>query len=505
MRRVVSLYLPTWPTDRLRRRLGPHAPSPKTPLVLVGRQGRKRLVLAADPAALAHRLHPGMAATQARALVADLVVHPFDPAGDAAALDQLALWALRRYAPIVAADPPDGLVLDVTGAGHRYGGDQGLLDDLIAQTASVGLDARAALADTWGAAHALARQVARPTIAVERGGPAIRHLPVRALRLPADMVEGLERLGIDTIGELEAKPRAPLALRFGPELTRRLDQAYGRAPEPITPIDAPELIQVRRLFAEPIGAPETLARYTLKLVEALSATLESQGLGAIRLDLRFERIDNRTEAIRVGLARPVRDVGRLARLLCDRIETVDPGLGVEAMVLAAPVVLPLDWSPISGDLTGPATPDIGDLIDLLANRLGPQKLYRLAPAQSDVPERATRKLPPTAPPVTETWARRWPRPSRLLARPEAIEAVALLPDQPPVAFSWRGVRHRVKRADGPERIFGEWWRRDGERDAVRDYFQLEDEAGARFWVYRRGDGEQAHTGDLSWWLHGLFG
>jgi len=463
------------------------------------------VVLAADSAARAYGLHPGMAATQARALVADLVVHPFDPTGDAAALDQFALWALRRYAPIVAADPPDGLVLDVTGAGHRYGGDAGLLEDLIAQTAAVGLDARAALADTWGAAHALARNLAQPPLVVALGGPAIRGLPLRALRLPSDMVDGLGRLGIDTIGELEAKPRASLALRFGPELIRRLDQAYGRVQEPITPIDAPEMIQVRRVFAEPIGAPETLARYTLKLVEALSEALEAQGLGASRLDLRFERIDNRTEAIRVGLARPVRDVARLTRLLCDKIETVDPGLGVEAMVLAAPVVLPLDGSPSAGDLGGSATPDIGDLVDLLANRLGPQNLYRLAPAQSDVPERSIRKLSPTAPPVSETWTRRWPRPSRLLAQPEAIEAVALLPDQPPVAFSWRGVRHRVRRADGPERIFGEWWRRDGERDAVRDYFQLEDEAGARFWVFRRGDGAQPQTGDLSWWLHGLFG
>ncbi|QYC11478.1 Y-family DNA polymerase [Brevundimonas nasdae] len=505
MRRVVSLYLPTWSTDRLRRRLGPDSPSPETPLVLVGRQGRKRLVLAADPAALAHRLHPGMAATQARALVGDLVVHDFDPAGDASALDQLALWALRRYAPIVAADPPDGLVLDVTGATHRYGGDQALLDDLIAQTTSVGLNARAALADTWASAHALARHLALPSLTVERGGPALSDLPPRALRLPPDMVEGLGRLGVDTIGELEARPRAPLALRFGPELTRRLDQAYGRAAEPITPIDTPDLVQVRRVFAEPIGAPETLARYTLKLVEALCVDLEAKGLGATRLDLRFERVDNRTEAIRVGTARPVRDVKRLTRLLCDKIETVDPGLGVEAMSLAAPIALPLDWAPIAGDLTGPAAPEIGDLVDLLANRLGPQRLYRLAPAQSDVPERSTRKLPPTAPPVTETWPRRWPRPSRLLDRPEAIEAVALLPDQPPVAFTWRRIRHRVRRADGPERIFGEWWRRDGERDAVRDYFQLEDEAGARFWVYRRGDGEQAHTGDLTWWLHGLFG
>ncbi len=462
-------------------------------------------MLAADQAALERRLYPGMAATQARALVEDLIVQDLDPVADALALEQLALWALRRYAPVVAADPPDGLVLDVTGATHRYGGDAGLLSDLIARTAEVGLDARVAMADTWGAAHALARHRARPSILCGPGERALASLPTGALRLPSDMVEALARLGIDTVGEIEAKPRAPLALRFGPELTRRLDQAYGRTPEPITPVDAPELIKAHRVFAEPIGAPETLARYTLKLVETLCAELEARALGATRVDLRFERVDNRIEAVRVGTARPVRDIGRLTRLLCDKIETVDPGLGVEVMVLSAPVVQPLDWSSRPGDLTAPAERDVADLVDQLTNRLGRSRLYRLAPAQSDVPERSIRKLAPTAPPVAETWARRWPRPSRLLARPEAIEAVALLPDQPPVAFSWRGVRHRVRRADGPERIFGEWWRRDGEIDAVRDYFQLEDEAGARFWVYRRGDGEQAATGDLSWWLHGLFG
>lgn len=144
-------------------------------------------------------------------------------------------------------------------------------------------------------------------------------------------------------------------------------------------------------------------------------------------------------------------------------------------------------------------------MDTLANRLGAQRLYRIAPAESDVPERSTRKLAPTAAPVGQSWPARWARPTRLLARPEPIEAMALLPDQPPVSFTWRGVRRRVRRADGPERIYGEWWRRDGEVDAVRDYFRIEDEAGQRFWVFRRGDGEQASTGDLSWFLHGLFG
>jgi len=463
------------------------------------------VVIASDAAAQAQRLYPGMAATQARALVPDLVVHDHDPIGDEAGLAELALWALRRYAPVVAADPPDGLVLDATGATHRHGGDEAFLADMVARASAVGLTARAAMADTWGSAHALARHVARPTLVADRGAPLMALLPTGALRIAPPMVAALSRMGIDTVAEVEAKPRAPLALRFGPELTRRLDQAYGRTAEPIDPVEAEDLVQVRQVFAEPIGAPETLARYTHKLVEVLCAALETRGLGALKLDLRFHRVDNRIEAIRVGTAKPVRNVRRMNRLLCDKLETVDPGLGVEIMVLTAPVAEPLDWRPVATDLTIAPVPDVADLVDVLANRFGARRLYRLAPAQSDVPERSFRKLAPTEDTRSEAWPRRWPRPSRLLSHPEPIETVALLPDQPPVSFSWRGVRRRVRRADGPERIFGEWWRRDGELDAVRDYFQLEDEAGERFWVFRRGDGERAVTGDLSWYLHGLFG
>jgi protein ImuB len=507
MRRVVSLYLPTWPTDRLRRRLGKDAPPADVPVVMVGRSGRKRLVLAADAAAQALRLYPGMAVTQARALCAELIAHDADPQGDAEALDRLALWALRLYAPIVAADPPAGLVIDASGAAHLFGGEDALLADMVARLATAGFSARAAIAGTWGAAHALARFIHQPTTMVpsDQSGRAIAHLPTWALRLPDGMPDALGKMGIDTVGEIEAKPRAPLALRFGPELTRRLDQAYGRTSEPIEPVEAPELIQVRRMFPEPIGAPETLARYTLQLVEALCEALEAKGLGARTLDMRFHRVDNRIEVIRVGMAKPVRDIKRLTRLLCDKLETVDPGFGVETMVLAAPRAAALTWKPVATDLAEAPTPDVADLVDTLVNRLGSGRLYRAAPAQSDVPERSVRRIEPTAAPAGETWPAHWPRPTRLLSRPERIETLALMPDQPPTAFTWRGVRRRVKRADGPERIFGEWWRRDGEMDAVRDYFQLEDEAGERFWVFRRGDGEQPATGDLTWFLHGLFG
>ena len=506
MRVVVSLFLPSWPSDRLLRRLGAAAPPAETPLALVGREGRRRIVTAVNPAARAAGLRPGMAATGAGALVPGLAVHDATPAEDAAGLDRLALWALRRYAPIVAADPPDGLVIDATGATHLHGGGKVMLADLIARLRAAGIAARAAMAPSWGAAHALARFGPELVAVVppERLTESLAPLPVAALRLPADTVDGLRRLGFDTVGELAAGPRAPLLLRFGPGLGRRLDQAFGEAFEIITPVAVPELVGVGRAFAEPISAPETLARYTGLLVEALCRLLEARGLGVRRLDLRFHRVDDRVEAIRVGTAKPVRAPKRLMRLLTDRLETVAPGFGGERMTLAAPVVEPLTYR--DGHAFGePAEADVSALIDTLANRVGADRLYRLARVESEVPERSVRKIAPLAGPTATRWPVDWPRPTRLLDRPEPVETLALLPDHPPVHFTWRGVRRRVRRADGPERIFGEWARSDAELLAVRDYFLVEDETGERFWLYRTGDDADPATGTQAWFLHGLFG
>ena len=465
-------------------------------------------MLAANDAAKGLGIYPGAAAARAQAVAADLIIQDADLEGDAEGLDKLALWALKAFSPIVAPDYPDGLVIDATGAAHLKGGESAYLKDLVRRLARVGVTAHAAMSGSWGSAHALARYRATPTLVVDsaESGRAIADLPVRALRLPADTIDGLSKLGFDVVGELESSARAPLVHRFGPELVRRLDQAYGRAVEPIEPVEAPELVQVRRAFApEPIGAPETLARYTIKLVEALCAALEERGLGVRIADLRFHRVDNRIEVVRVATAKPVRDLKRLARLLCDKIETVDPGFGVEQMVLAAIATEPLVWKPRANDLTAPALPDVTDLIDTLANRLGRSgRLYRLDPGDSFVPERSVQKVAPTAPAPELAWPENWPRPARLLPKPEPVIAMALLPDQPPTAFTWRGQRRRVVRADGPERVHGEWWRRPGELWAVRDYFQLETESGERFWVFRRGDGEWGSSGDLSWYLHGLF-
>ncbi|MDB5396774.1 MAG: imuB [Rhodospirillales bacterium] len=465
------------------------------------------MILAADQAARVAGLYAGMPATQAQALVPGLVIQDADPAGDRAALERLALWALHHYAPIVTADPPDGLVIDTTGADHLHGGEEAMLQAIAGRLKTSGIASRAAIADSWGAAHAFARFQSEPIIVIPPGESArqLAQLPIAALRLQADMVERLRVLGFERVGELAAQPRAPLALRFGPELGRRLDQAMGRLAEAITPIRPPDPIEVRRSFAEPIAAAETIARYIGKLVTQLSEALEAKGLGTKRLDLLFHRLDNRIEAIRVGTALPVRDARRLTRLLCDKIETVDPGFGVELMVLRATLVEPVAHRQAISSLVGEPDADVSELIDTLANRIGSERLYRIAPVASDVPERSVSRVPPMAPESGAGWPDHWPRPSRLLPHPESIETVALLPDHPPVAFTWRGIRRRVRRADGPERVFGEWWKRDAELASVRDYFQVEDDAGERFWLYRAGDGEDAATGSHRWFLHGIFG
>jgi protein ImuB len=476
------------------------------PLVLVGQAGRRREVVAANAAAIRIGLRVGMPATKAQALVKELVIHHADPAADGEALERLAVWALR-YSPVVAIDGPDGLVIDATGASHLHGGEDAILADMISRLESVGITARAAMADTRGAAHALARFAAQSSLVIPERESAerIKPLPIAALRLTADIVDDLGRLGFERVSDLLATPRAPLTLRFGPELGRRMDQATGRTGDPIEPVRPPDIIETQQLFAEPIGAPETIARYVAKLTIKLCQEMELRGLGARRLDLLFGLVDNRVQAIRVGTAQPVRDAKRLTRLLCDKIEKVDPGFGIEIMRLAATAADPFNTKQTISSLVVEPEADISGLIDILSNRVGETRLYRFEPVASDVPERSFRRVAAAAPASKEGWPAHWPRPARLLTPPELIETVALLPDHPPVNFTWRGSRRRVRRADGPERVFGEWWKRDAELIAVRDYFQVEDDAGERFWIFRAGDGEDAATGSHKWFLHGIFG
>jgi protein ImuB len=459
-------------------------------MVVISRSGSKRTVCAADDAARKLGLRVGMPASKAQALVADLAMYDADPVGDLAALDKMALWMLRQYSPVVAVDGADGIVLDTEGADHLQGGEELMLSGM---------------ADTWGAAHAIARLTSAEWTVVPVSGTAkvVLGLPIVCLRLAPETINGLRVLGIDTVGQLSAMPRAPLTLRFGPEVGRRLDQLFGRVAEPIDPIRSPEIVEVSRPFSEPIGAAETIAKYVGRLVVQLCAELETRGLGVRRADLIVHRVDNSIQAVRAGLAKPVRDDKRLTRLLTDRIEKIDPGFGIEKLSLVAVWAEPLEEKQQSSSLIEEAVVDVTPLVDVLGNR--GQRIYRIAPVASDVPERSFRHVGPMSEETGVDWPTTWPRPSRLFARPEEIEVMNVLPDSPPRTMTWRGKRRRIVRGDGPERVFGEWWLRDAELHAVRDYYVVEDESGERFWVYRAGDGVDTATGSHRWFIHGIYG
>ena len=440
-----------------------------------------------------------MALAHATALVPGLVILDGQPEADAEALRRLAAWC-HRYSPLTAPDPPDGLWLDVTGCAHLFRGEAALLDALAGRFARDGLHSCGGVADTPGAAHAVARH-GGGVVPAGAHRDALASLPIAALRLAPEVAATLRRLGIERVAHLERLPRAALARRFGPQVVLRLDQAHGRVHEPILPLVPEELLQHRVTFLEPLLTADALSVAVQHLVGPLCSQMERTGLGARRLDLLFERVDGGVQAVRIGTGRPSRDVRHLSRMLDERLEEVDPGLGVEAMRLVIPLAEPLAWRQ---DAAGPAMPDVSALVDRLSNRLGTAQVFRAEPVESDVPERSVRLVPALARPGGARWPSRWPAPVRLLNPPQPVEALAALPDGPPAAFTWRRRRHRVRHADGPERIHGEWWLRDGEVWAVRDYFRVEDGEGTRFWLFRRGDGVDPATGTLEWFLHGLF-
>src|SRR5579883_2484101 len=340
MRRVMSLWLPNWAIDRWRRQGSrKHRSFDDTPLVLAATIGNRRLVTAADFEAQAMGIAPGMPLTDARALHPALAVAESDPTRDAAALARLAAWC-GRYSPWVSPHGRDGIWLDITGCAHLRGGESALAAELIERLARQDIAGRVAVADTPGAAWAVVRGSGATTAVVPEGGArqALAPLSVGALRLDPMAVAELERLGLRRIGDLYAMPRAALAARFGETLAHRLDQALGLAAEPLSPLPTAPSRWARRRFAEPIGTAEDIVAATRELLIVLCRSLADEMLGARRLILTLYRIDGTSEAASIGTARPSRDPGHLLRLLEERLALLDPGLGIEDMLLAAPAV-----------------------------------------------------------------------------------------------------------------------------------------------------------------------
>jgi protein ImuB len=499
MRRVVSLFLPTWATDRVRRTNG-GLPPPEVPLITAMQSGNQRLIASVDEAAARLKLRPGMTIAHAQSLVPNLNIHDAMPVEDEAWLMRLTLWC-TRYSPLVTPDPPNGVFIDIAGSAHLFKGEASLLQDLKTRLTAERIQSRAAVADMPGCAWAMARFAKDEINAPGRMSDVLGPLPVEALRLDGTITESLRDVGIERIAQLATKPRGGLQTRFGSEVLLRLDQALGAASEVLVSLIPPEVPRCKLRFPEPLSDPENLQRVIDILCADLAAELERRGVGARRLDLVFLRVDNITQAVRIGTSRPNRNPKHLAKLLGERLVLVDPGFGIEDATLTASWIEALTEKQILGaHVAKPGeSADVGDLVDKLRVKLGAERVFRVVPVESELPERASKRVPAMDAAKGASWPDDLPRPSRLLSPPELVNALAEIPDAPPRLFVWRKVRHRIVKADGPERILGEWWLSDDEISLQRDYYRVENMQGERFWLFRDAPADQGGR----WWLHGI--
>ncbi len=555
VRRILSLWFPRLAAERLLRAEGGAIGGP---FAVVRDSGNTQVLASLDDTASRAGLVVGQPLRDARAMCPDLVTRGSNPQAEAAFLTVLRRWA-GRFSPWVSEAPPDGLLVDLTGCAHLFGGEAALLDRIDGDCAALGVSVRSGIADTVGAAWALARfsgqgaalarsgdaidQEARATRSRaakrrhwERGGAApvrggggaaaariaapgqtrtaLAPLPVAALRLPSDVVAQLGRLGLRRIDELAGQPRAALARRFGKDLVLRLDQALGLVPEPVSPANPPDHFAVRLTLPEPIGLLDDMRAGLDRLLPALAARLREKGRGARRVRLQAFRCDHTMQPVEVGLARPSAEPDRLRPLLLMKLDEIEAGPGIDVLRLEAHVTEPVHATQHRGHM-GAASDGaarmqradgaaLDDLIGKLGARVGLEAITRLAPADSHIPEKTTRVLAAAWSEPARDWPVRPPQPRPLLIFPPEPVHVAgegATSPRPPHRFRWRRRDLVLAGATGPERIAPEWWLDDPAwRSGVRDYWRVEVEGGARLWLF------YAHGGEMSggWFCQGRF-
>ncbi len=448
-----------------------------------------------------------MTLAHARALLGGMacITIPHDPAGDEAALGALARWCLR-WSPRSRADPPTCVLLDISGCEHLHpGGERGLASGLAGAMRRFGLTARVAVAGTVGAAWGVAHAGPEGVTCVEPGGEreAIGALPPWALRIEPEVVGALEEIGVRTIGQVLDLPRIALPGRYGPEIVRRIDQALGDMPESVhgtAPADSPVAV-----LEMPGGTTrwESVAEGVKHLLAGLTVQLQGRECGVTRLEARFTRLGASPASICLGLSRPTRSRTHLWSLLRPHLERLHLGAGIEFIELRALEVMPIthEQETIPGLAPGSAREkpsfEVAQALEIVASRLGAERVRRFAHRASHRPERAwstERALAPAGdgPGVPGAFP---PRPSRMFDPPEPAEVMALCPEGPVLRLAWRDGSHGIIACLGPERIGGEWW---VSREAQRDYFRVQNEQGLWLWVFRDLD-----SGD--WCVHGVWG
>ncbi|KIZ43641.1 MULTISPECIES: DNA polymerase Y family protein [Rhodopseudomonas] len=520
-RRILSLWLPRLPTDRLRRLQshGNAAPvsAASPPWIVVAKHNNALQVVALDHAASVIGLAIGVPLANARAICPELQVFDADDSADARTRDHIADWC-DRFTPLVALDGPDGLLLDITGCAHLFGGEAALLRMLCTALTAQGFAVSAAIASTSVCARTLSR--ARHGHIVPDGDEAmaVAPLPVAALGVDAAIVGGLRRAGLKSIGDVASRARHEITARFGAAFTARLEQALGQSEAPISPRQPlPDYI-VEKRFAEPIATDGVIVATLSGLAQMLVAAMDRQGKGARRLQASFFRTDGAVRTIAVDTGQPVTKAAMIDRLFAERLAAIadplDPGFGFDLIRLSASRTEIVVQQQSDLDAHVHDNDELAALLDRLAARLGPRRVVVHLPQDTHIPERAALALSAQRH-LTAAAQAVWPariadepplRPLRLFEHPEPIQVIAGVPDGPPAQFRWRRAHHAVVRAEGPERVAMEWWRADGAA-LTRDYFRVEDETGLRFWLYRDGlygREVEASAGQPNWFMHGLF-
>lgn len=471
-----------------------------SPFVLAAPERGRMTIKAVSITAEALGIEIGSVVADARAIYPSLQVLDDEPGSTAKLLDGLAKWCIR-YTPVVAIDPPDGLMLDISGCAHLWGGERLYLKEIIAKLKGFGYDVRAAIADTVGTAWAIARH-GKITAIIEPGTltEALLPLPPAALRLDMAILERMHKLGFYQINSFIGMPRAMLRRRFGQALLDRLAQALGEVKEPIESVQLVLPYQERLPSMEPIRTAAGIEIALQKLLETLCTRLLREGKGLRSAAFKGYRVDGKTQLIEIGTNHPSRSVAHLLKLFELKIATITPGLGIELFLLEAPVIEDLSlaqetlWNiSIEQDQTA-----ITNLLDRVAGRVGFGAIHRYLPDEHYWPERSVKLATYLKEKSTVAWRIDLPRPVTLLPKPERIEVTVPVPDYPPLLFRYKGKVHKISKADGPERIEQEWWLQQGMH---RDYYCVEDETGARYWLFRMGHYNEDHS---EWFIHGFF-
>ena len=470
------------------------------PFVLSATSRGRMMITAANALAQSHGVFSSMVLADARAIIPSLQVFNDKPDLPGKLLKRLAEWCIR-FTPFAAIDLPDGIILDVTGCSHLWGGEKNYTTEIIKRLEARGYSVRAAMADTISTAWAVARYGNGPSIIdTSENTEALLLLPPAALRLEADTIDRLKKLGLRQIKDFIGMPRSVLRRRFGQPLIQKLNQAIGQEEEVIQPVQPIEPYQERLPCLEPIVTITGIEIALQRLLNILCLRLQQEEKGLRIACFKGYRVDGKIEQVDIGTIRPSHNVKHLFKLFEIKLSTIEPDLGIELFVLEAPKVE--DHSPLQEKLwestCGLDNSGLSELLDRLAGKIGANHIHRYLPDEHYWPERSIKLASSIDEKSATAWRVGKPRPLHLLSKPESIEVTAPIPDYPPLLFRYKGKLHKIMKADGPERIEQEWWLQQGQH---RDYYYVEDEEGYRYWLFRLG-----HYSDkyYQWFIHGFF-